>query len=77
MVWPCLKVFWFSIDNHTGQSERKEKKWQTEEEVGRQYQEWTGMNFASLTRAAENMTKWKEIVANSSVVPRRLSKVMG
>ena len=37
MVWPCLKVFWFSKDNPTGHSERKNKKRQTEEEVGRQY----------------------------------------
>ena len=26
MVWPCLKVLWFSKDNPTGQSERKKKK---------------------------------------------------
>ena len=38
MVWPCLKVFWFSKDNPTGHSDRKKKKRQTEEEVGRQYQ---------------------------------------
>ena len=38
MVWSCLKVFWFSKDNPTGHSERKKKKRQTEEEVGRQYQ---------------------------------------
>ena len=38
MVWPCLKVFWFRKDNPTGHSERKKKKKQTEEEVGRQYQ---------------------------------------
>ena len=37
MVWPCLEVFWFSKDNPTGHSERKKKKRQTEEEVGRQY----------------------------------------
>ena len=39
--------------------------------------EWTGMDFASSTRAAKNRTRWKGIVANSSVVPRRHSKVMG
>ena len=38
LVWPCLKVFWFSKDNPTGHSDRKKKKRQTEEEVGRQYQ---------------------------------------
>ena len=31
-------VFWFSKDNPTGHSEKKKKKRQTEEEVGRQYQ---------------------------------------
>ena len=68
MVWPCFKVFWFSKDNPTGHSERKKKKRQTEEEVGRQYQgrqEWT-----SSTRAAENWIRWKGIFANSSLVPR-------
>ena len=35
------------------------------------------MDFASLARAAENRTRWKGVVANSSVVPLRPSKVMG
>ena len=35
MVWPYFKVFWSSKDNPTGHSERKKKKRQTEEEVGR------------------------------------------
>ena len=39
--------------------------------------EWTRMDFASSTRAAENGSRWKGIVSNSSVVPRRPSKVMG
>ena len=39
--------------------------------------EWTGMDFASSTRAAENRTKWKGTVANSSAVPRQPSKVTG
>ena len=38
MVWPCFKGFWFSKDNPTAHSERKNKKKKTEEEVGRQYQ---------------------------------------
>ena len=46
---------------------RQEKRWEDN------IKEWTGMNFASLTRAAENRTRWRGIVANSSVVPRRLS----
>ena len=31
--------------------------------------EWTGMDFASSTRAAEGRTRWKGIVIKSSVVP--------
>ena len=75
MVWPRLMVFWFSKDNPTGHSRRKKKKGQTEEEMP--IKEWTGMDFATLTRAAENRTRWKGIVANSSVVPGRPSKVTG
>ena len=50
---------------------RQKKRWEDN------IQEWTGMGFASSTRAAENRSRWKGIVANSSVVPRRPSKVMG
>ena len=31
--------------------------------------EWTGRDFASSTRAAEDRTRWKGIVVKSSVVP--------
>ena len=35
------------------------------------------MDFGSSTRAAENRTRCKGIVDNSSVVPRRPSKIFG
>ena len=50
---------------------RQKKRWEDN------IKEWTGMDFASSTRAAENRSGWKGIVAKSSVVPRRPSKVMG
>ena len=50
---------------------RQKKRWEDK------IKEWTGMDFASSTRTAENRTRWKGIVANLSVVPRRPSKVMG
>ena len=50
---------------------RQKKRWEGN------IKEWTGMDFASSTRAVENRTRWKGIVENSSVVPRRPSKVMG
>ena len=46
-----------------------------EEKVGDNIKEWMGMHFSSLTRTAEH--RCKGIVAISSVVPRRPSKVMG
>ena len=42
---------------------RQKKRWEDNSK------EWTGMDFASSTRAAENRSRWKGIVANSSVVP--------
>ena len=44
--------------------------------IGQHFVDWTGMDFASSTRAAENRTRSKGIVANSSVVPRQPSEVM-
>ena len=49
---------------------RQKKRWEYN------IKEWTGMDFASSTRASEKRTRWKGIVASSSVVPRRPSKVM-
>ena len=56
-----------------GKRKRGKQKKRWEDNI----KEWTGMDFASLTRVAENRSRWKGIVANSSVVPRRPSKVMG
>ena len=49
----------------------QEKRWEDN------IKEWTGMNFVSSTKAAENRARWKGIVSNSSVVPRRPFTVMG
>ena len=63
MVWPRLKVFWFSKNNPTGivkekRKDRQKKRWEDN------IKEWTGIDFASSTRAAENRTIWRGIVAN-------------
>ena len=42
---------------------RQKKRWEDN------IKEWTGMDFASSTRVAENRTRWKGIVADSFVVP--------
>ena len=56
-----------------GQRQRGRRKKRWEDNI----KEWTGIDFASSTRAADNRTRSKGIVANSSVVPRRPSKLMG
>ena len=59
----------------TVKGRRKTGRWKKRWEDN--IKEWTGMDFSSSTRAAEHRSRWKRIVANSSVVPRRPSKVMG
>ena len=49
---------------------RQKKRW--EDNV----KEWTGMDFASLTRATEDRTRRKGIVVKLSVVPQHPHKVM-
>ena len=56
-----------------GKRKRGRQKKRLEDNI----KEWTGMDFASSTRAAKDRTRWKGIIANSSVVPRQPSKVMG
>ena len=76
MVWPCLKVFWLAKTILQGTVRGKRKRGRQKKRWENNFKEWTGMDFASSTRAAENRTRWKGIVANSSVVPLRPSKVM-
>ena len=73
MVWPHLKAFCFSKDDPTGHSARKNKKKRREDNIV----EWTRMDFANSTRAAEDRTRWKGIVVKSSMMPQRPHKVMG
>ena len=50
---------------------RQRKRWEGN------IKEWTGMDFASSARIAEDRTRWKRIVVESSVVPQRPLKVTG
>ena len=61
-VWP----------NHLARhSERGKKTRQTEEEMGRQHQEWTSLEFAKSQRAVENREKMEktgcEIICGTSM----------
>ena len=77
LAWPCLNPWFGHVSRSSGLAKtilqgtmkgkrkrgRQKKRWEDN------IKEWTGMDFASSTRAAENRTRWKGIVANSSVVP--------
>ena len=43
---------------------RQKNRWEDD------IKEWSGMDFASLTRAAEDRTRWKMDVRKSSVEPQ-------
>ena len=47
---------------------RQRKRWEDN------IREWTGLEFAKSKRAVENKGKWKKLVANSSVLPKRPSR---
>ena len=55
--------------------ERGRKTRQTEEEVGRQHQGMTGLEFGKSQRAVEIREKWRKLVANSCVVLQRPSRL--
>ena len=55
----------------------KRRKGRQKKRLEDNIKEWTGMDFASSTRAAEDRTRWTRIVVKSSVVPQRPHKVMG
>ena len=48
---------------------RQRKRW--EENI----REWTGLDFSKSQRAVENRKKWRKLVAKSSVVPHRPSRL--
>ena len=65
-----------SGQNHLARhSEGAKKTRQTEEEVGNNIREWTGLEFGKSQRAVENREKWRKLVVKSSVVPQRNSRL--
>ena len=50
---------------------RQRKRWEDN------IREWTGLEFAKPQMALENRGKWRKLVAKSSVVPQRPSRLRG
>ena len=47
---------------------RQKKRWED-------IREWTGLEFVKSQRAVDNREKWMKLVAKSSVVPKRPSRL--
>ena len=75
MVWSCLLFIRSGLNHLARHSERGKKTRQTEEEVGRQHQGMDRLEFGRSRRAVENREKWRKLVAKSSVVPQRPSRL--
>ena len=73
MIWPCFKSSGLVNTDLQGtvkgkrQRGRQKNRWE-DKTISKSGQEWT--------LPAENRTRWKGIVANTSLVPRRPAKVM-
>ena len=75
VVWSCFP-FIRSGQNHLARhSERRMKTRQTEEEVGRQHQEMDRLGFRQVPEGSGEQGKWRKLVAKSSVVPQRPSRL--
>ena len=48
---------------------RQRKRWEDN------IREWTGLEFAKSQRTVKNRGKWRKLVAKSSVVPQRPSRL--
>ena len=64
VVWSCLP-FIRPGQNHTARESEREDN----------IREWTGLEFAKSQRAVESREKWRKLVAKSSVVPQRPSRL--
>ena len=77
MVWTCLP-FIRSGQKHLARHSEREKKTRQGRQRKRwkdNIREWTGLDFGKFLRAVENREKWRKLIAKSSVVPQRPSRL--
>ena len=75
VAWSCLPFIRSGQNHFARHSERGKKTRQTEEEVGRQHQGMDRPGGRQSQRAVENRGKWRKLVAKSSVLPQRPSRL--
>ena len=75
IVWSCF-TFVRSGQNHLARHTQKGKKTrQTEEEVGRQRQKMDRPGVRQVPEGSGELGKWRKLVAKSSVMPKRPSRL--
>ena len=68
------KLQWYGHVPRSSGLAKTRKARQTEEEEDN-IRKWTGLEFSKSQRAVENREKWRKLVAKSSVVPQRPSRL--
>ena len=63
------KAIWQGTVKGVRRQGRQWKRWEDN------IREWTGLEFGKSQRAVENREKWRKLVAESSVVPQRPSRL--
>ena len=76
MVWsrfPFIRSGQNHLARHSerGKKTRRTKTKRWEDNI----REWTGLEFGKSQRAVENREKWRKLVAKSSVVPQRPTRL--
>ena len=75
VVWTCLPFIRSGQTHLARHSERGKKTRQTEEEVGRQHQGMDRPGVRQVPESSGEQGKWRKLVAKSSVVPQRPSRL--
>ena len=75
VVWSCFPFIRSGRNHLARHSERGKKTRQTEEEVGRQHQGMDRPGVRKVPEGNENRGKWRKLVAKSSVVSQRPSRL--
>ena len=75
LVWSCFPFIRSGQNHFARHNERGKKTRQTESVVGRQHQEWKGLESGRSQRTVENREKWRKLVLKSSVVPQLPSRL--
>ena len=76
VVWTCFPFIRSGHNHLASHSERGRRQGRQRKRWEDNIREWTGFEFGKSQRAVENREKWRKLVAKSSVVPQRLSRLM-